>query len=277
VRLTLISVLFSVTLFAAAVDTRVADAAQKQDGSAIVALLAQKADVNAPQADGTTALMWAVRADNLDLASRLLRAGAKVKVSNRYDISPLYLACVNGNPSMIELLLKSGADANSAGPEGQTPLMTVAHSGNVEAAKVLLAHGAVIDAKEDWRGQTALMWAVGQSHPDMVRELVEHGADVNMRSAHQDWKRQVTAEPREKWMPQGSLTPLLFAARQGCIECAKILVDKGAASAALKLPVGPDLPAFCRVIGTIYPSIGFERPDGACDLVVEARADASHQ
>jgi ankyrin repeat protein len=196
------------------------------------ALQAQKADVTsiekAIEPDGTTSLMRAVRQDDLPLVDKLLRAGAKVKAANRYDITALYLACVNANPAMIERLLKAGADPNATGPEGETALMTVAHSGNVEAAKILLAHGANVDATESWRGQTALMWAAGQSHPDMVRELVARGADVNKRSAQQDWRRQVTAEPREKWMPQGALTPLLFAARQGCLECAKILVDKGA-------------------------------------------------
>ena len=192
------------------------------------ALRAQNADVNATEPDGTTALMHAVRADDLPAVDRLLRAGANAKAANRYDITALYLACLNANPAMIERLLKAGADANATGPEGETALMTVAHSGNVEAAKLLLARGANVEATENWRGQTALMWAVGQSHPDMVRELVAHGADVNRRSGQQDWKRQVTSEPREKWMPLGGLTPLLFAARQGCLECAKILVEKGA-------------------------------------------------
>jgi len=209
-------------------EARLADAVEKQDSAAVLALVTQKADVNVAQADGTTALMWAVRQDDAELVDRLLRAGAKVSAVNRYDITALSLACVNADPAMIERLLKAGADANAAGPEGETALMTVAHTGNVEAAKVLLAHGAKVDARESWRGQTALMWAAGQSHPAMVRELLAHGADVNARSAQQEWARQVTSEPREKWMPQGALTPLLFAARQGCVECAQILVEKGA-------------------------------------------------
>lgn len=191
-------------------------------------LQAQQVNANAIEPDGTTPLMRAVRQDDLAMAAKLLQAGANVKAANRYGITALYLACINANPAMIERLLKAGADANETGPDGQTALMTVAHTGNVEAARILLAHGANVDATENWRGQTALMWAVGQSHPDMVRELVAHGADVNKRSERQEWKRQVTAEPREKWMPQGALTPLLFAARQGCLECAKILVEKGA-------------------------------------------------
>ena len=106
--------------------------------------------------------------------------------------------------------------------------MTAARTGNVEAARVLLAHGARVDARESWRGQTALMWAAAQNHPAMVRELLAHGAEINARSAVQNWERQNTLEPREKWLPPGGLTPLLFAARQGSLESARVLVEAGA-------------------------------------------------
>jgi ankyrin repeat protein len=249
----------AISVFAA--EARVADAVEKQDSAAVLALLAQRADVNAAQADGTTALMWAVRQDDAPLVDSLLRAGAKVSAVNRYDITPLYLACLNANPAMIERLLKAGADANASGPEGETSLMTVAHTGNVDAAKILLAHGAKVDARESWRGQTALMWAAGQSHPAMVRALLEHGAEVNARSAQQEWARQVTAEPREKWMPQGALTPLLFAARQGCLECVQILAEKGADWNA------PDLegvsPLLLALINGHYDVAGFLIGKGA--------------
>jgi ankyrin repeat protein len=181
--------------------------------------------VNAPEADGTTALAWAVHQDDLDLAGRLVRAGANVNAANRYGITPLYLACVNGNAAMIERLLQAGASANTVWTEGETPLMTVARSGNVEAARILLAHGAQVNATEPVHGQTPLMWAAGQAHPEMMRELIARGADVNARSAVQHWERQVTSEPREKWLPPGGFMALHFAARQGCLDCAKILVD----------------------------------------------------
>ena len=252
----------AISVFAA--EARLADAVEKQDSAAVLALLTQKADVNLAQADGTTALMWAVRQDDAELVDRLLRAGAKVAAGNRYDITPLYLACVNANPAMIQRLLKAGADANATGPEGETALMTVAHTGNVEAAKVLLAHGAKVDARESWRGQTALMWAAGQSHPAMMRELLAHGADVNARSAQQEWTRQVTAEPREKWMPQGALTPLLFAARQGCLECTQILIEEGADLNAADLEgVSPLLLALIN--GHYDGRGGFDRQGCECE------------
>src|SRR4030095_14441473 len=112
--------------------------------------------------------------------------------------------------------------------EGETALMTVARTGSVEAARVLLAPGAKVDAKESWQGQTALMWAVSQKHPETVKELIARGADVNVRSATKIWERQNTAEPREKWMPLGSQTPLMFAAREGCAACVPLLVTAGA-------------------------------------------------
>lgn len=228
VRLLSLSALAAAVFAASSPDTGVVDAAKAADRNTVFSLIQQHADVKTPEPDGTTALHWAAREDDLEMAGRLINAGADVKAANRYGVTPLYLACLNGSAAMIEKLLAAGADANATVTLGETALMTAAHTGNVEAAKVLLAHGAAVDAREQWRGQTALMWAVSERHPEMVKELIDHGADVNARSAIQHWERQTTAEPREKWLPPGGLTPLLFAARQGCLECARILAEKGA-------------------------------------------------
>ena len=220
--------LFAIVAIAAtafAADTRVVDAVKAGDKTTAAALLKQKADVNVPEADGTTAIAWAVRQEDAALVDQLLSAGANAKAANRYGITPLYLACQNGSAAMIERLLKAGADANAVVTEGETALMTASHTGNPDAVKVLLDHGAAVDAKETWHGETALMWAAAEGHPEVVRLLIEHGAAVNGRSTQNQWARQLTSEPREKWLPLGYLTPLMFAARQGCLECAKILVD----------------------------------------------------
>ncbi len=224
----LLAFLSAFPVAAAERDLRLIEAVKRGDRSAVSSLLTKRVSASVTEADGTTALHWAVRQDDLELTDRLIRAGADVRAANRYGVTPLYLASVNGSASMIEKLLKAGADANAVATEGETALMTAARSGNVEAARVLLAHGALVDATESWRGQTALMWAAAQNHPAMVRELLAHGADVNARSMVRTWERQSTAEPREKWLPPGGLTPLLLAARQGALESAHELVAKGA-------------------------------------------------
>ena len=215
-----------VTLLAAGAP--LVDAVKAGDRSAALALLERRADVNAAEADGTTALHYAVHQDDVELVRRLIRAGAHVTVKNDYGATPMSEAAIIANPTMIGLLLEAGADAESANADGQTALMVVARSGRVEAARLLLSRGASVNAVEKWRGQTALMWAVAQRQPAMVKELVAHGADVNVRSMVNNWGRQVTAEPRAIYRPAGGLTPLLYAAREGCVGCARVLVESGA-------------------------------------------------
>jgi ankyrin repeat protein len=166
-----------------AADSIVADSAMKGDAAVVRALLAQHVDVNAPQADGATAIHWAVYRNDLPLAELLVKAGANVRVANRNGATPLSLAATNGDADMIALLLNAGADANEKLPYGKTPLMFAAHNGNPAALKVLIDHGADVNAKESLRGTTALMWAADESHAPAVTFLIDHGADVKMRSA----------------------------------------------------------------------------------------------
>jgi uncharacterized protein len=206
-------------------DTRLVEALKSGDTAAALALLQKRVDVNTPEPDGTTPLHWAVRMNNLDLVNRLLRAGANPKAANRYEVTPIQLACLNGSAETVGRLLEAGESANATGPYGETALMVCARSGNPETAKLLIARGAEVDAVESWRGQTALMWAAAQRHPEMMKALIAAGADVDARSALQHWERQRTLEPRDKWLPEGGLTPLLFAAREGCAACVTVLLD----------------------------------------------------
>ncbi len=204
------------------------DAVKSGDRAAALKMLDRKIDVNVPEADGTTALHWAVQKDDVELAGRLIQAGANVKARNDYGSTPMSEAALNGNVSILEKLLKAGADVESPNADGQTTLMIVARTSNVRAARLLLDHGANVNAVEQFREQTALMWAAAESQPAMVKELVSHGADVNARSHINNWERQVTAEARAIARPAGGLTPLLYTARQGCLECAKVLLEGGA-------------------------------------------------
>jgi len=203
------------------------------ESAAALSMLQRKADPNAAEVDGTTALHWAVRNGDATLVDRLLRAGAKATAANRYGVTALPLACELGDPAIVERLLKAGASANLTGPEGETALHSCARTGHVAAAKVLVAHGASLNAGDSWRGQTPIMWAAAQGHGEMVSMLAEAGADVNARSGIIAWERQRTSEPRDKWLPPGGFTPLLFAAREGRVDAAKALIAAGADVSAI--------------------------------------------
>ncbi|MBX5461848.1 MAG: ankyrin repeat domain-containing protein [Steroidobacteraceae bacterium] len=205
-------------------------AVRQKDFAAARALLSAepRPDVNQTTSDGTTALHWAVYHNDVDLVERLIKAGANVNARNDYGATPMSEAAVVGNVKVLRALLEHGADVESPNADGQTALMTLARTSNVEAAKLLIKRGASVNAREQWRGQTPLMWAAAEAQPAMVKLLVEHGADVNARSLVNEWERQVTAEPRMQARPSGGFTPLLYAARKGCVECAKILVKAGA-------------------------------------------------
>jgi ankyrin repeat protein len=224
---------------AGAASSPMADAAMKQNREAVRSLLRQKADVNAPQVDGTTALHWAVRLDDLDTADLLIRAGAKVSAANRDGATPLQLAALNGNAAMIEKLVKAGADPNAPlSASGDTALMLAARTGTTDAIKVLVETGANVNAKESWGGTTPLMSAVAERHPAAVRMLIERGADVSARSNFvaaangRGFEGRTPSAPRPgqavEEFASGWLTPLMFAAREGDLESARLLVTAGA-------------------------------------------------
>jgi len=223
-----VGILLALVAGSAAAQTALVDAARNDDHAKAVALLAERADPNQAEPDGTTPLHWAVHYDDADLVARLIDAGANVSVANDYGATPMSEAAVAANPAVLAALVEAGADVDSPNPDGQTSLMVVARGGNTAAARALIEAGADVNAREQRKGQTALMWAVAQSQPAMARLLLEHGAEVDARSTVNEWERMVTAEPRQKNLMPGGFTPLLYAARQGCLDCAKLLVAAGA-------------------------------------------------
>ena len=196
---------------------------------AVLRALEDGVDVDARGPDGATALLWAAHEGDRELVAALLARKANPEAANDYGVTPLAAAAVEADAEIIGALLEAGADVEAANPEGQTALMVVARTGRVDAARLLIEHGANVNAHEAFGGQTALMWAAAQKHPDMIRLLVEHGAQVDARGLAHDWERRVTAEPRIKMMLQtGGFTPLLYAAREGCVACVAPLIAGGA-------------------------------------------------
>ncbi len=223
--------ILSMASFAAA-PSPVADAAMGHDIAAVRALLAQKADVNAPQPDGATALMWAVRANDPEMVDFLLAAGGNVKAANRDGATALYQASENGNAAIIERLLRVGGDVNGTFlSTGETALMEASRTGKLETLRVLLDHGADVNARESLRGTTALMWAASEGHADAIRILIEHGADINSQSKQEKAAGYGTAGPGARIpenLQSGGLTPLVFAVRQGSFDSVRVLIDSKA-------------------------------------------------
>lgn len=193
-------------------------------------------------ADGTPALHWAVRAEDLETAQRLLAAGADATMANRLGVTPLALAADTGNTAMMRLLLDAGANPNSADQAGETMLMIASRVGVLDAVRLLLDRGAIVDARDTTYQQTALMVAVRENRLDVVRLLIERGADVNAKTR---------TGPTPPWvlpnsvpgfsngvgivrggLPRrgsrapipGAMTPLLYAARDGRLEAARLLI-----------------------------------------------------
>jgi ankyrin repeat protein len=209
------------------------EAVKSQDVEAVSAVLRAGAAVDERQSDGATALHWGVYRDNLDIVDMLLAAGADVNAVNRLGTPPLWLAAMNGSSRLIGRLLEAGADPNVVLPEGETPLMTAARSGAVEGVRSLVAAGADVDARESARGQTALMWAVAQGHHQVVSALIDAGADVSARSKVRPRLMSNEGVFGGAFDPAvvehlGGFTPLMFAARQGDIESARLLRAAGA-------------------------------------------------
>lgn len=221
-------------------DVRLADAEMQGDRDAVRSMLGDRASINAPQTDGTTALHWAVRKDDVATAETLITAGADVNAANRYGVTPMYLAAMNGDAAMLEKLLNAGAKVNAANPGGETALMTAARTGKIEAVKLLLDRGADINAKENVHAQTALMWAVLENHLDVVKFLLAQGADVNAHTNVTAPKGEYvpakaggaagTGIIRQRALPtaDGGMTALLFAVRDGNFEMTQLLLDSGA-------------------------------------------------
>ena len=220
--------------YTAGADLRLIQAVKGRNIEAVRSLLKERIDVNAPQGDGATALHWAVHLDDGSAVDLLLRSGANADAADDTGVTPLYLACLNRRGPLVDRLLESRANANAATISGETVLMTCARTGETAGVRALLNHGASVNAKEPGHDQTALMWAAAQAQPGAVDALIRGGADVRLRS--RSYPQTVTSEVTQRagreelnyTVPRGGSTALLFAARSGDAESARLLVAAGA-------------------------------------------------
>ena len=221
------------SLSAVGASPSLADAAKNQDWDTVRTLVHQGGDVDVPQPDGSTALHWAAYWNSRDTLDVLLEAGADVNVQNDYGATPLWAACANRHGAIVRRLLDTGANPNLRLRSGETLLMRCAHTGAPVAVRALVEHGADVDAVEPEKGQTALMHAIANRQPDVVRVLLEVGASVDSRTVtvqqlRGTGERSTTSPQGSTYFDAGGFTPLLFAARHGAVDSARLLLEAGA-------------------------------------------------
>jgi uncharacterized protein len=190
-------------------DVRLLDAVKRRDQKAFAALLQAKANVNAVQPDGATALAWAVHLGQRSMAEALLAAGANANTTDEYGETPVTLAAANGDAVLVQRLLAAGANAGAARWNGETALMIAAGAGSLDTVRQLVLRGADVNASDPRRGQSALMWAAAEGHSDVVAGLIEIGANPNAVS-------------------KTGFTPLVFAITKDDVPSIRTLLKAGA-------------------------------------------------
>lgn len=230
----------------ATVEEELAAAARGGNLAELNTLLKKEVDVDARQSDGTTALHWAVLGGHHEVIDGLLKAGADANAADRYGTTPLSLATLNGDAVAAQALLMAGANANAVDAAQESALMTAARTGNKDVVDLLLDYGALVGYAEPEYGLTALMLAALENHPDVVAQLAHFGGQVNSRTLSGPTppfilpckggcgsegigiNRGGVPDRGERPEAEGGMTPLLYAARDGNLEVARVLITAGA-------------------------------------------------
>ena len=273
---TLLTAAVIATVTAAGGDGALVKAVNSGDVQSVRALIKSGTDVDAKSGDGSTPLLWAAHTSNLDIARALVSAKAAVDTPNDFGVTPLLEASRNGDAPMVELLLRAGADPKRAHPEGETPLLSAARAGSVPVVKLLLARGVDVNHAEQFQQTTALMWAAAEGHLDVVDQLLEAGANPNLKGHVTSLTERHNADH-----PTGGFTALMFAARDGDDAMVRKLAARGA---NLNLKNGDDASAAMVAIyndrfdvAATLIELGSDAKDGSLYVAAEMRDATTDQ
>lgn len=208
-------------------------AAENGHGDIAQAILGKGADVNAPDAQGRTALMLAVEKGHALVVQVLLSAGADVNAKDAQGRTAANRAQENNFPLILQALTNAGATAEkSAAPKPKTPadsskptptpaaaqkpvdnsnakaLIEAANGGDIAQVRSLLSAGADSNSRNE-KGYTPLMLAAASNYIEIVRLLLDKGADPNLQSVP-------------------GYTALMLATAEGHDSIARVLIERGA-------------------------------------------------
>lgn len=206
-------------------------------------LLAMHANVEDRGVKGDcTPLMEAASAGHVEIVALLLNHAAEVNAQSSSGNTALMYACAGGHEEVVKVLLECAANVEDHNENGHTPLMEAASAGHVGVARILLEYGAGINTHSNEFKESALTLACYKGHLDMVRFLLEAGADQEHKTdemhtalmeasmdGHVEVARLLLDSGAQVNMPADSFeSPLTLAACGGHTELAVLLIERGA-------------------------------------------------
>ncbi|MBU3566810.1 ankyrin repeat domain-containing protein [Polynucleobacter alcilacus] len=177
-------VMLSLPVFAQTEDqvTDFAKAAKFDDVSTVTALLAKGVSPNTVDSRGNPMLILAIKDKSTKVTELLINdKRTDVDLSNKYGETPLMMASIDGDlPVVKTLVLQKKAMVNHI---GWTPLHYACTKGNLEVSHFLIANGAIVDGLSPGN-TTSLMMAVQSGNEQLVKLLLDKGADIQLRNAN---------------------------------------------------------------------------------------------
>jgi len=239
-------------------------AAANGSAAMIGVLLDAGADANAPDPAGDTPLMNVARVGRADAVTLLLDRGATIDAADgTYQQTALMVAVRENHPDIVKLLIARGASVNARTrvgrapqwilpnsvpgfghgigivrgglpprgsrapvPGGMTPLLYAARDGRMDIVRMLLEAGADINQR-DANEITPLIIAITNNHPDVARDLIDRGADIKAV----DWygRTALWAAVETRNMDVDNAEPFENGVDRGpVLDVIRILLERGA-------------------------------------------------
>ena len=143
-----------------------------------------RANINAIDTEGRTALMYSAEYGNYDCCEVLIgnKPSPDLNLTDNYGCNALHYAMCNdkGNTFIVRLLCQSGVSLQAKSVAGQTPFHLAAQQNQSSLIPILLEHHAEMDTT-DGKGRTALMTAASEGHFEIVDLLIKAGANSNVK------------------------------------------------------------------------------------------------